>query len=527
MNEETHPRSAALARFFTGWWGALILVILLTVIVGCFVTGPYIATYRPLPFDTYRDIAYARSLLLGRGIMEDPTVEGARIWYPPLNPMFIAALSKVTGERVDVLYALSPLFINLFVPLLFFLLVARWFGFRVGLASVFLLPVPLWLRTHLLTMGMPSVHSFVVVLAALGVFSLLIRRIQSPGTGLFLGLVGGLVMLHHSLSGLVYVGAIGLFLLWESIRLRSIPHFRGLVLFGVTAFIVSAPYTVPNALVPKLNPAPLAFVAQELKSLDFILWLPNRWMFWLFWGLWLAGVVSLLAEKEKTSGMRLLLCVLVVSALGQVPGYLTFLPALQGRTMALVPHEFQWYFQLFSLVVVAVGWWRLLWSGGRWRKLAGVVALLLLCVPAWARVSADSKKYLVFYVEEPPRYTKWINENIESDAVIVVSHPQIAYRYIQPQTARRIVHIYPPHMNFGVDVQKRGDLQYELLFDAGKDRVDAIVRELGIDYIFLWRRNMPHERVLFFGDSYDVVYSDSEFDILRVDLSPREEETLQ
>ena len=73
----------------------LLIVIALNILVYIIFVGPVVIKKHYLPTDAYRDIAYARSVLNGNSIFEDPAIKGEYIWYPPLNPLvFALALAR-------------------------------------------------------------------------------------------------------------------------------------------------------------------------------------------------------------------------------------------------------------------------------------------------------------------------------------------------------------------------------------------------------------------------------------------------
>ncbi len=97
------------------------IVIILTLSFFAFFIFPEKVKNPQLTMDVYRDVAYARNVLNGNSILQDPAIKGMPLWYPPLNPLIMAGISKITGLSLFTLYNYSPLFINVFIPILFYL----------------------------------------------------------------------------------------------------------------------------------------------------------------------------------------------------------------------------------------------------------------------------------------------------------------------------------------------------------------------------------------------------------------------
>ncbi len=519
-------RAAAARRRLTAWaaWlaarfanGRALPVVLFAAFIVFHATtiAPRIVRTRPLPFDTYRDVACARSILNGQGVFRDPTIAGEYGWYSPLNPWLFAGLSKLTGVDVFLLYAYSPLFINIFAPIVFyvfaFLIAGRWTAFTATL----LIPCVPWLKTHLLVMGMPSIHAVPLVLVVLVTAILFSRRRMGPGRAAVLGALMGIAILHHSLSGMIAYASVCLMLLIRLGLVRTRPALVATAVAVTIPILLAAPYLLPNLLRPKLNPAPLDYVAPELASPAFTVFIPNRALCVFFWSCLPIGLFAL-RRRFRRPGVLLLVCCLLVTAGGQLPGYIRILavanPAVLGglrRLPCLLPHEFQWFFQLFALVPVAYGIGacaRIMLK--RHRRLIHLALTLLLIVPGYADLRATQMRYLVLHLAPKPRYIAWIEQHTPKDAVIVSSHPWLDYREVQPFTARRILHHYPAHMNFNVDVAKRGERQARLLYHADRAEAERIVAEFGLHYLVLDRKTTSADRLAFFRNTFAVAYED-------------------
>src|SRR5215471_13170516 len=105
-------------------WPWLVLLALLVVCLahGLWVVrglGPYAAI-----LDTYRDAGFVQGFLDGN-LAGDPSIDGAKRYYPPLFHALAAWVAFVTRARpLDLLVHAAP-WINLLVPATFFLMVRR------------------------------------------------------------------------------------------------------------------------------------------------------------------------------------------------------------------------------------------------------------------------------------------------------------------------------------------------------------------------------------------------------------------
>ena len=138
----------------------LLIIIILNALLFSTCILPVIINTRMIPTDTYRDIAYARSVMNGNPFWEDPAIKGENIWYPPLNPLLFALLSIITSIDLYNLYAFSPLFISFFIPIVFYFFLVRLFDKKTAFLSILLIPIMPWVITHIYTRPIPSWHTF-------------------------------------------------------------------------------------------------------------------------------------------------------------------------------------------------------------------------------------------------------------------------------------------------------------------------------------------------------------------------------
>src|SRR5262245_36793402 len=88
-------------------------------------------------YDVFREMAYAHGIARGH-LRADPSLPGQAAWYPPGNPMFMAAAATLTRIPLTTLYGTSVYWLQWVLPVLLFLLVrGSWGRFTAWLALPF------------------------------------------------------------------------------------------------------------------------------------------------------------------------------------------------------------------------------------------------------------------------------------------------------------------------------------------------------------------------------------------------------
>ena len=501
-------------------------IIVLNTIFFYGVIFPNIRRNLPLPYDTYRDIACGQSILNGNSIFRDPAVKGQFIWYPPLNALVMAMISRISGASLFTLYAYSPLVINYSIPILFYIFIMLSIGKRCAFWATLSLAVMPWLKTHLFSMAMPSIHSFAVVLTILIIFYLFLKKGLTDFRSAIMGILAGLCLLHHSISGLILVSAISLYTAAVAITEKKPVLFRQLLIILGISGLLWGPFIIPNLLKPKLNYLPIRYFAPELTDLKFVLFYPNKYLFVFFILFFLAGLTRFIKNIKKPES-QLILSIIIVTVGGQVLGYLNHLSVvfpktfhLFGHIPYLVPHEFQWYFQLFGLIIISDGF---LYLGEKYLKnKEGYTAAIfsLLVVPAYAVSFKDFLRYPINQTTaEPPKFIRWVENNTAVNSVFLLSNNHLPYFILQPYTARPIIYQGPGHMNYNVDVRKRLYDKYFLLYQATLQEFQALAKKYEIEYILIQKNDLVPERMSFFDINFVKVYEDKEVSIFKLNVS--------
>jgi hypothetical protein len=302
---------------------------------------------------------------------------------------------------------------------------------------------------------------------------------------------------------------------------RTRRTFTTTLLAVAIPLLIAAPYLLPNLLRTKLNPEPLSYIAPEICSTAFALFIPTKMFAIFFWGFFVIGLLAL-SRRIKQPAVLLVFCSLFVTLGGQLLGYAQVLAGNRPDSFGVLallpfalPHEFQWFFQLFALIPIAAGIAACSRIILKKHHLALDIALpLLLIVPGYIDLPKEQLKCLVLHIGEKPAYISWIEDNTPTDAVFVTSHPWTGYRELQPYTARKLLYHYPAHMNFNVDIIRRGDQKGRLLYHADEAEAERIISEYNLDFVVLNTTQMPADRLEFFNTTYATLYKDTVFSIL-------------
>ncbi|MBN2735356.1 MAG: glycosyltransferase family 39 protein [Spirochaetales bacterium] len=503
---------------FAKKYGPLVGIILLTLILYIVLIGPNVQKNRPMTSDIYRDIAYATGVMNGRPIFEDPTIKGEYIWYPPLNPLIMALISRITGLSVFTIYAYSVFLANLAIPILFYLLIAELLGKRMAFFSSLLMVIMPWVNTHFFSMVLTSVHGVAVMLAVLLYFSKLHKKGMPLLGSTILGLLTGLALLHHSLSGLILYGSLFIFISLDILVYKHFDKWKSFLAALVIPVIVWAPYWIPNLFRAKLNPSPLTHLAIELMDPEFALFIPNVILFPLTVVFLITGIIYAIRRFHR-SQYRLLLIILALVTLGQLPGYIRFLGErgpLWARGLAsfpvLIPHEFQWFFQLFALPMIVLGFWLIFQyvSKNRFNFLKYIL-LALFALPGIMAMPVQYSKFFMSYSPDVyycPVYVKWINENTPKDAVIMSSNVIMSYYDIQSYSGRPVLATMPFYMNYNVNVDQRFSDKNFIIQRASVNDIKSLVKRYDLVYFCIEKSDMSPERLKFFLDNFHEVFSD-------------------
>ncbi len=431
--------------------------------------GPIVIRDRMVGSDVFRDVGSAMNILHGE-FLTDPAYVGETIWYPPLG----AALAAVTSRLFDVppedYFRWSPLFLNWLIPVGLYVVVRITWNRRAAVVSTvaLLLAMPWWQVE--VAHGQSAIHAVVGGWVSLLLYAQAERR-RSYGWAVACGAWQGLSFWHHPFVPAVLAAAFVLQADWTARRsgekdepaVRQVQKQligRNAIVAGVT-LLIAAPILFLILRGPVLNPDPREYIAGELATVRFAILGGNPWL----WGMGLAGVVACARSVDR--GPRLLLCCLLLTVVGQVPGYLRLYSGEWAKSVPiLVPHEFQRLFQLGWAMAIGIGvdsiidWITARVAGHRKQATAAsglTIAACLLTGIWWVGdVPENLRRYLV-PIGDPPGWVEagdWVRRHAELNDVFACE-PDLALRWLNAKTGRKAWIVPPGHSNPRVDWWER------------------------------------------------------------------------
>ncbi|MBN2736769.1 MAG: glycosyltransferase family 39 protein [Spirochaetales bacterium] len=504
-------------------WRFLIIIFFMTLLLYIFNIYPDISNNPTISPDAYRDVAYAQNILNGNSIFSDPAIKGEFIWYPPLTPLIMAGLHKITGLHLFTLYTRSVLVINFFIPILLYLFVMLIFNHPIAFISSLLIPIMPWLSTHLFQLGMPSIYAFTILL---GIFSLTLffeKKGMKQKYFIIIGILIGFSLLCHSLSGLILYASIMIYFLIQKIIQKKDISWVNIITIIALPFIMWSPYFLPNFFRAKLNPEPLEYVSNVLYDPNWNLYIPNIQLYILFWSFALIGCI-LLVRKWRENKLFLMI-IIMITALAQASCYLhEYGKNAQGffkifeHLPYLIAHEFQWFFQIFILPAVASG---MFFVFKRLTKKKWILLFLPLFIafvfPGYSKFMEENKRKVFFKnTYSAPSFYNWVMTSTDSNDVFVVSNFYLNYFEFQPTTARKVLFTSEGYMNFNVDVKSREKAWKKFIKTADYDELMDISKHYEINYALIAKHDIEKNRLDFFKNYFSIVYQDNNHFIFKI-----------
>lgn len=327
----------------------------------------------PFDEDLYRDIAQARTMADG-GWLEDPFYRGESLWYNPLGPAVIAAVTRLVDIPAnDASLRLGP-WLGLAAPLAFAALAAALIGRPGAVAAVLLFTFVTPGRLPALQCATYSPWPFPAQVAQ-GPFYLGLAALATawarPGLGRFMlvGVLLGLTFLGHTAPALV-LGAVAatLVLVAEGTRQR---RARWLGAMLATALAVASPFLwsiLGRYRLRVLNPEPGAYVWTGTGAESVAAILAGALSRPALVGLVLAGLVALVARHGGASRAPAARVMIAAWAFWgtSLLAYSLAQPALQERGSTLPPlvPAFHFWMLLGALASLVAGF-GVAWLGDR------------------------------------------------------------------------------------------------------------------------------------------------------------------
>ncbi|MFH0982929.1 MAG: hypothetical protein V2A79_15515 [Planctomycetota bacterium] len=517
------PSSGA-ARVLRGWLPDIVVAAFIVMLWGCWLY-PDVTRRRPVAFDTFRDAAGAQNVLAGRWF-RDAMIADQTYWYAPLGPIVFAGISRLTGQPPLVAYATSILWLNVLLPIGWYAL-ARWcWGRRAGVAAVLLVWLgSRWWSTHA-AMPMTSTQGVILLMSVFLAWLVSLRRRRRWAVAV--GVLLAACTWYHVLSGFLAAATLGFHALIgagssATDARRREPILRLLIVAGVGAPLV-APLAWHLLDLPKLNMFPIEFLAPQLLDPEFAL----QTGAWPIFPLALLGLVSAGRRLRQPAG--LIVGYGLVALLGQGLGYLRLLADL--RTPVLIPHEFQWNFQIAVGMLAAHGaervaaWiadrierrvsagspWQRLWhrlpacvSAGAWmpvphrswplspgaaRRLWELLVLLVVVAVAVRKEARPALERQAYYWEptglsaSSAKAVEWIWRHTGIDDVFLASE-RVNYRLVAGWTGRKLVCPPPGHLSVAVSFEQRARDRWRMLKTTDPVELRELLLEYDVRYVLL------------------------------------------
>lgn len=317
--------------------------------------------------DMNRDASFVHSIQEGH-YGEDPLYRDEVLWFTPLLFAIEAVLTDITGLPVNTLQATAGAFLNLLVPVAFFLFVRRLFGPTVALVSLtvqlFLVPgqEPGWAVASYSPWLLPvNFFQAFFYLELLLVFA----AIRSPswwkwalaGTG------AGLLFMGHAAPALLAVLVIAVYLvqrsitIWRNEGIRHCGPVTGHALAAGAAFLlISLPltwYVVGVYGLDQVNRVPASYTYYILAFRNLPLFLYHNLNAAILLGL--LGLLLLVFSKSSTARWMVMTITLLCLVLGLYVYLSVLLHSTHGLEWPTGFPSFHFYVYLKAMLSIGAG----------------------------------------------------------------------------------------------------------------------------------------------------------------------------
>ena len=453
--------------------GRLVDLCILAVIAGLWCWWFYADVTRILPvaFDTFRDSAAAENVLADRWL-SDPAIVDQPYWYAPLGPIVFACISRLTGIAPLIVYSSSILWLNVLLPFAWYLLARYWCDRWTALAGVLLIIFGSRWWTIGVALPMTSVQGVLLLTITLIAWLAALRAKTRVGAAA-VGFLLAFCTWTHIISGIIAAGTIGLHALacaragsysndgHDHTKRHRHEAVRRMVLIAVVCAGLVAPLAWHLMRLPHVNLHSIEFVSPLLRDHAYALQSATP----LVPLLGLVGLILAWRDRGEKTGM--LLAYAAVGLAGQAWGYASLLTG--GSLPILIPHEFQWNFQIaigmsaaYALAGLAAKVAALLRSKPRVQTCTRVALLaLIVYLATGSEVSLARPLQSQAWHSTAPWYRTslreaidWINSNTSIDDVVFSPHP-FNYTFVGGATGRKLVGVPVGQANIAVDTQAR------------------------------------------------------------------------
>lgn len=465
----------------------------------CLWLGPSVLRLQPAAFDTFRDTAGVENVLAGRWL-RDPITPGQSYWYAPLGPIIFAGISRLTGCSPVAAYSGGILWLNVFLPITWYLLARMVWDRRAAIAAVpLILFGSLWWTTHA-PMPMTSTQGALLATTAMIAWlaSLQRRRRWAAAVGLLLAFCAW----YHTLSALIASAAIGLHAIAGASTHQSGPatapclsgRREALIrtaLGGGVCILIASPLIWHLLNLPRQNLHPLEYLANELRDPRYALQSGTL----LVLPFAVIGATSTCRRLGGPDG--LVLAYAIVTLVGQALGYIRMFTGV--RVPVLIPHEFQWHFQAAVGMLAAHG----AVASAEWlaKHLAGrppigvsrpevllAVTVAIVVGPAIPRAvfndPPDWKAIPAARADDVWETVAWIKQQTSIDEVFL-GHEPTDFFLVAGLTGRKLQCPPAGHTSIAVSADVRARDQAELFETESPARLRELLHNYGVGYVVL------------------------------------------
>jgi hypothetical protein len=320
--------------------------------------------------DMVRNISMAQSMLDGHPL-SDSIFYGETLWYNPMLPALTATVSKITGSPLIAVNMRIGAYLNLLVPVGFYLLLLFAFNIRtaavatIGMLFIFNNSIPTYMS------GTYSAVSYALHLAPGFFFLSLLFYIKGRKSGkalwhILCGCMLGFAFLAHSTPALIMGAVISvdfLILLLKRPVIKIIKPDGRQIIFNFlivvfTSMLISSPllYSIMFKYHLKvINHAPARVIESILRSYNFNLFIglitPRTAILLIM----LAGLIFIIIKRKEIAPRLILISTLVVLALISLSYFAQIAPkALQLPQIVPGLHYIQ-YFGFLEAIFFGVG----------------------------------------------------------------------------------------------------------------------------------------------------------------------------
>jgi len=320
--------------------------------------------------DMVRNISMAQSMLDGHPL-SDSIFYGETLWYNPMLPAFTAAVSKITGSPLITVNMRIGAYLNLLVPVGFYLLLLFVFNIRtaavatVGMLFIFNNTIPTYMS------GTYSAVSYALHLAPGFFFLSLLFYIKGRKSGKVLwhilcGFMLGFAFLTHATPALIMGAVISvdflILLLKRPLKKIIKPDGRQIIFnFLIVVFasmLISSPllYSIMFKYHLKvINHAPARVIESILRSYNFNLFIGLITPGMAILLIMLAGLIFIVIKRKEIAPRLILISTLIVLGLISF-SYLAQIAPKALQLPQIVPglHYIQ-YFGFLEAIFFGVG----------------------------------------------------------------------------------------------------------------------------------------------------------------------------